>query len=59
MDLRARLAGGDKHLRWFQCDIVDEEGDVVARVRKRLYFRKSKPKSKPESKTEPESEPQG
>ena len=52
-NIRAEVAGGDKHLRWFECDIVDEEGDVVARVRKRLYFRKSKPKSKPEPKPEP------
>ena len=51
-DIRAEVAGGDKHLRWFECDIVDEEGDVVARVRKRLYFRKSMPKSKPEPKPE-------
>ena len=62
-DIRAEVAGGDKHLRWFECDIVDEEGDVVARVRKRLYFRKSKPKSgsksKPESKPKSKPEPKG
>ncbi|WJZ00565.1 hypothetical protein CHAN_09810 [Corynebacterium hansenii] len=44
-EIRAETAGGDKHLRWFECDIVDEDGDVVAKVRKRLYFRKAKPKA--------------
>ncbi|MBP2332074.1 MULTISPECIES: DUF4442 domain-containing protein [Corynebacterium] len=44
-EIRAETADGDKHLRWFDCDIVDEEGDVVARVRKRLYFRKAPPKN--------------
>ncbi|KGF15838.1 DUF4442 domain-containing protein [Corynebacterium freneyi] len=44
-EIRAETADGDKHLRWFDCEIVDEEGDVVARVRKRLYFRKAPPKN--------------
>ena len=37
--LRSATAGGEKHLRWFEVDIVDAAGDVVARVRKRLYVR--------------------
>ena len=39
-ELRAATAGGDKVLRWFDADIVDEQGDVVARTRKQLYVRR-------------------
>ena len=38
-DLRAATAGGDKALRWFDTEILDEQGEVVARVRKQLYVR--------------------
>lgn len=37
--LRAATAGGDKVLRWFETDVIDGDGDVVARVRKQLYVR--------------------
>ncbi|QDH69502.1 DUF4442 domain-containing protein [Marilutibacter alkalisoli] len=37
--LRDAAAGGDKVLRWFETDVIDEDGDVVARVRKQLYVR--------------------
>ena len=40
--LRADSAGGDKVLRWFETDVVDGDGDVVARVRKQLYVRLKK-----------------
>ena len=39
-ELRAAAAGGDKVLRWFDADIVDEQGEVVARTRKQLYVRR-------------------
>lgn len=40
-EIRAEIADGRKLLRWFECDVVDESGEVVAKVRKRLYFRKA------------------
>lgn len=39
-ELRAAAAGGEKVLRWFDADVVDEQGDVVARTRKQLYVRR-------------------
>ena len=39
-DLRTAAAGGDKVLRWFAADIIDEQGEVVARTRKQLYVRR-------------------
>lgn len=39
-EIREATAGGDKFLRWFECDVVDEEGEVVARVRRKLYVRR-------------------
>lgn len=38
-ELRQAAASGDKVLRWFETDVVDSGGDVVARVRKQLYVR--------------------
>lgn len=38
-ELRAAAAGGDKVLRWFDTEVRDAAGDVVARVRKQLYVR--------------------
>ena len=38
--LRRDTAGGEKVLRWFDTEVVDREGDVVARVRKQLYVRR-------------------
>lgn len=40
--LRAAVADGSKHLRWFETDIVDESGDVIARVRKQVYVRRKR-----------------
>lgn len=37
--LRQATAGGAKHLHWFELDVVDADGEVVARVRKQLYVR--------------------
>lgn len=38
--LRTGAADGAKVLRWFENDVVDADGDVVARVRKQLYVRR-------------------
>lgn len=40
--LRAATADGAKHLHWFETEIVDAGGDVVARVRKQLYVRRKR-----------------
>jgi acyl-coenzyme A thioesterase PaaI-like protein len=39
-ELRDAAQHGDKVLRWFGNDIVDEAGEVVARVRRQLYVRR-------------------
>lgn len=39
-ELRAAAANGEKVLRWFETDVIDEAGDVVARTRKQLYVRR-------------------
>lgn len=39
-ELRDAAAGGGKVLRWFENDIVDAGGEVVARTRKQLYVRR-------------------
>lgn len=38
--IRQATVGGDKHLPEFSVDVVDEAGDVVARVFKTLYVRR-------------------
>ena len=38
--LRAATANGEKVLRWFETDVVDADGEVVARTRKQLYVRR-------------------
>ncbi len=38
-EIRAAAASGDKVLRWFETEIVDTAGEVVARVRRQLYVR--------------------
>ncbi|MFT4198873.1 MAG: DUF4442 domain-containing protein [Pseudoxanthomonas sp.] len=37
--LRTQAAGGDKVLHWFESDITDAQGELVARVRKQVYLR--------------------
>ncbi|MBW8851915.1 MAG: DUF4442 domain-containing protein [Xanthomonadales bacterium] len=39
-EIRAATAGGEKYLRWFDTDVVDADGEVVARTRKQLYIRR-------------------
>lgn len=41
-ELRAQAADGAKVLRWFENDIVTDDGTVVARVRKQLYVRRKR-----------------
>lgn len=38
--IRRATAGGDKHLHWFETEVVDGEGDTVARIRKQIYARR-------------------
>ncbi|KGF23966.1 DUF4442 domain-containing protein [Corynebacterium tuscaniense] len=38
--IKEKTANGDKYLHWFDVDIVDEEGDVVAHVRRQVYYRR-------------------
>ncbi|GAA5150441.1 DUF4442 domain-containing protein [Microbacterium pseudoresistens] len=41
-ELRERAHGGAKVLEWFETDIVDASGDVVAHVRREVYIREKK-----------------
>lgn len=41
-DLRARAADGSKVLHWCETELVDTDGEVVARVRKQLYVRRKR-----------------
>jgi len=45
-EVRQATAGGAKHLHWFENDIRDAAGEVVARVRKQVYVRR-KPDRRP------------
>ncbi|KFN49662.1 hypothetical protein P873_09855 [Arenimonas composti TR7-09 = DSM 18010] len=40
--IRDAAAGGDKVLRWFETEVRDQAGDVVARVRKQIYVRRKR-----------------
>ncbi|OHE86902.1 MAG: tetrameric acyl-CoA thioesterase, partial [Lysobacterales bacterium RIFOXYD1_FULL_69_11] len=40
--LRLATADGDKVLRWFDTDVRDADGEVVARIRKQLYVRRKR-----------------
>lgn len=44
-ELRQRASDGSKVLEWFETDITDADGDVVARVRREVYVRKKRPKT--------------
>ncbi len=41
--IRAAAEGGEKVLWWFDNEIVDTSGEVVARVRRQLYVRRKRP----------------
>jgi acyl-coenzyme A thioesterase PaaI-like protein len=38
--IREATASGEKHQPWFETEVRDRDGELVARVRKRLYVRK-------------------
>lgn len=38
-ELRRAVARGGRTLRWFDVDVVDPQGQIVAQVRKQLYVR--------------------
>ena len=40
--LRERAHGGQKVLEWFETEITDRDGDVVARVRREVYIHEKK-----------------
>lgn len=41
-EIRTRAAGGAKVLEWFETEITDSAGEVVARVRREVYVREKK-----------------
>jgi acyl-coenzyme A thioesterase PaaI-like protein len=45
--MRAATTGGAKYLHWFDTDIVDAAGDVVATVRKQVYVRRKQAAGNP------------
>jgi acyl-coenzyme A thioesterase PaaI-like protein len=42
--IRDATAAGGKSLHWFETDVIDGDGDVVARVRKQVYVRRKRPR---------------
>ena len=40
--LRAAAEGGEKVLHWFDMDVTDPSGDVVAHLRKQVYVRRKR-----------------
>ena len=42
--VRAAAEGGEKHLQWFETEIRDGSGELVARVRKQVYVRRKRDK---------------
>jgi acyl-coenzyme A thioesterase PaaI-like protein len=42
--IRDATANGGKYLHWFETDVIDGDGDVVARVRKQVYVRRKRPR---------------
>ena len=45
-EIRTATANGEKYLRWLPVEIIDRQGDVVAKIRKQLYVRR-KPHKRP------------
>lgn len=45
-EFRGATEDGARSLRWFQTDVVDADGDVVAKVRKQLYVRRKRTSSR-------------
>ena len=38
--MRSGAAGGEKVLRWFETEVVTEEGEVIAKVSKQIHVRR-------------------
>jgi len=47
-ELRSATAEGAKALHWFATDVIDADGDVVARMRKQLYIRRKPGRTSPD-----------
>jgi len=47
--LREQAADGRAVLHWFETDVVDEAGDVVARVRKQVHVRRKRERKAPDA----------
>ena len=47
-EVKAATANGDKYLHWFENDVLDAQGEVVARVRKQVYVRLKPEARKPD-----------
>ena len=45
-EIRTATANGDKALRWLPVEVIDRQGDVVAKIRKQIYVRR-KPHKRP------------
>ncbi len=43
--LRNEAAEGEKVLRWFEVDVVDNQGKLIAKARKQLYIRRKRDRS--------------
>ncbi len=41
-EFRQACANGEKYLRWFDTDVVNADGEVVARARKQIYARRKR-----------------
>jgi len=54
-EFRAATASGDKALRWFDAEVVDAQGDAVARIRKQIYVRRKRDRS--DADTRPPGDP--
>ena len=47
-EVKAATANGDKYLHWFENEVLDASGEVVARVRKQVYVRLKPDARKPD-----------
>ena len=41
-EIRTATADGQKYLRWFNTEVRDSAGDIVAKVRKQVYVRRKR-----------------
>ena len=47
-EVKAATSNGDKYLHWFENDVLDADGEAVARVRKQVYVRLKPDARKPD-----------